>query len=50
MSTRLGLAGLTRLKLVFAARAKTGWLGIGAIYSCGATCLPTDCCFSELAL
>ena len=43
-------------KLVFAAslpstqhygeRAKTGWLGIKS----GATCLPADCCFSELAI
>ena len=34
-------------------RAKTGWLGIRIIiimYPSGATCLPADCCFSELAL
>ena len=43
-------------KLVFAAsplgaqysgvRAKTGWHGIRTV----TTCLPADCCFSELAL
>ena len=27
---------------------KTGWLGIRII--CEVTCLPLDCCFSELAL
>ena len=30
-----------------AERAKTGWLGIGIMCPSGATCLPTDCCFSE---
>jgi hypothetical protein len=48
------------IKLIFAAsspsrqhyvvQAKTGWLGIRIICLNGATCLPTDCCFSELAL
>jgi hypothetical protein len=48
------------LKLVFVAsplstqhlgeRAKTGWLGIRIMCPSGATCLPADCCFSELAL
>jgi len=28
----------------------TGWLGIGIICPSGATCLPADCRFSELAL
>ena len=31
-------------------RAKTGWVGIGIIFPSGATCLLTDCCFSELGL
>ena len=31
-------------------RAKTGWLRIGIICQSGATCLPLNCCFSELAL
>jgi hypothetical protein len=31
-------------------KAKTGWLGIRIMCQSGATCLPTDCCFSELAL
>jgi hypothetical protein len=31
-------------------RAKTGWLRIRIMYLSGATCLSTDCCFSELAL
>ena len=31
-------------------RAKTGWLGIRIMWPSGATCLPADCCFSELAL
>ena len=31
-------------------RAKTGWLGIRIMCLSGATCIPTDCCFSELAL
>ena len=49
-----------RIKLVFVAsplsmqhygeRAKTGWHGIRIIYPSGATCLFTDCCFSELLL
>ena len=46
------------IKLVFVAsplctqhygvRAKTGWLGIRIMCPSGATCLPADCCFSEL--
>ena len=32
------------------ARAKTGWLGIRIMCQSGATCLPADCCYSELAL
>jgi len=31
-------------------RAKTAWLGIRIMCPSGATCLPADCCFSELAL
>ena len=48
------------LKLVFIAsplsmqhrgeRATTGRLGIRIMCLSGATCLPADCCFSELAL
>jgi hypothetical protein len=30
--------------------AKTAWLGNRIMCPSGATCLPTDCCFSELAL
>ena len=30
--------------------AKTGWLGIRRMCLSGATCLPVDCCFCELAL
>ena len=48
------------IKLVFVAsplsmqdqgeRAKTGWLRIRVMCPSGMTYLPTDCCFSELAL
>ena len=31
-------------------KVKTGWLGIKIMSSSGATCLPADFCFSELAL
>ena len=31
-------------------RAKTGWLGIRIMCTSRATCLPADCCLSELAL
>ena len=30
--------------------AKTGWLGIRIMFPSGASCLPMDSCFSELAL
>jgi hypothetical protein len=30
--------------------AKTGWLRICIMCPSGATCLPADCCFSELGL
>ena len=31
-------------------RAKTGWLRIMILFPRGATYLPADCCFSDLAL
>jgi hypothetical protein len=31
-------------------RAKTGWLEIRIMCQSGVTCLPADCCFSELTL
>ena len=31
-------------------RTKIGWLGIRIMRQRSATCLSTDCCFSELAL
>jgi len=31
-------------------RTKTGCLGIRIMCPSGVTCLPTDCCFGELAL
>jgi hypothetical protein len=31
-------------------RRKAGWLGIRIMCPSGATCLPVDCCFSELTL
>ena len=31
-------------------RTMTGWLGIGIMCLNGATCLPRDCCFSELGI
>ena len=31
-------------------RSKTGWLRIRVMCWSGATCLPADCCFSELVL
>ena len=34
----------------YGVKAKTGWLGIRIMCPSGATCLSTDCCFSELAL
>jgi hypothetical protein len=55
-----GRVKLKTIKLVFVAsplsmqhqgeRTKTGWLGIRIMCQSGAICLPTDCCFSELAL
>jgi len=55
-----GRVKLKTIKLVFVAsllstqhqgeRAKTGWLGIWIICQGGASCLPADCCFSELTL
>ena len=55
-----GRVKLKTIKLVYAAyplstqqqaeRTKTGWLGIRIMCPCEATCLPADCCFSELAL
>ena len=54
-----GSGQIKTIKLVFAAsplsmqhygvRAKTGWLKIRIMYQSGATCLSTDCYFSELA-
>ena len=29
---------------------KTGWLGIRVMFPSGATCLPIDSCFKELAM
>ena len=31
-------------------RAKNGWLGISIVRTSEATCLPMNCCYSELAL
>jgi hypothetical protein len=31
-------------------RAKSGWLEIRIMCQSGVTCLPADCCFSELTL
>ena len=31
-------------------KSKDGWLEVGIMCQSGATCLPVDCCFSELAL
>jgi hypothetical protein len=54
------LATFRSMKLIFVAsplstqhlgeRAKTAWLRIRIMYQNGVTCLPADCCFSELAL
>jgi hypothetical protein len=41
VASRLKHAALRR-------RAKTGWLGIRIKCPSRATCLPADCCFSEL--
>ena len=48
------------IKLVFVAsllttvdygeRTKTGWLRIKIMCQSGTTCLPTDCCFSDMAI
>ena len=38
-----------RSKQHYGERAKTGWLGIKIKCPSGATCLPADSCFSELA-
>ena len=32
----------------YAALRRTGWLGIRIMCPNGTTCLPADCCFSEL--
>jgi hypothetical protein len=42
--------GSYRMVLQMGERAKAGCLGIKIMCPSGATCLPTDCCFSELAL
>ena len=31
-------------------RVKTGWFGFRIMCPSGATCLPADCCFSDVAL
>jgi hypothetical protein len=51
---------LKTIKIIFAAfplnmqhwgvRTKTGWLKIRMMCPIGGTYIPTDCCFSELAL
>ena len=38
------------IKLEFVASPQIGWLGIRIMCPSGATCLPADFCFSELAL
>ena len=35
---------------LYGIKAKTGWLGIRIFCQNGATCLPVDCCLSQLAL
>ena len=57
---RSWVRALVGSKLVFVAsplsaqhsgeRAMAEWLGIRIMSPSGATCLPADCCFSELAL
>ena len=41
--------GICRFTAKHAALSKAGWLGIRIMCPSGATCLPADCCFSELA-
>ena len=49
-----GLVKPKTIKLVFIVsplrKDQTGWIGIRIMCPSGATCLPADCCFSELAL
>jgi len=43
------VASLLRTQLE-GGRRKTGWVGIGILCRCGATCIRVDCCSNVLAL
>jgi hypothetical protein len=47
---KIGICYFSAKHAALRERAKTGWLGIRIMCPSGATRLPTDCCFSELAL
>ena len=48
--TNIGICCFSANHAALRERAKTGWLGIRIRCPSGATSLPADCCFSELAL
>ena len=47
---KIGICCFSAKHTALRRKTKTGWLGIRIICLIGATCLPADCCFSELAL
>ena len=47
---KIGVCCFSAKQAALRRKRKTGWLGIRIMGASGATCLPVDCCFSELAL
>jgi hypothetical protein len=47
---KIGICFFSAKHAAFRRKSKDGWLGIRIMCPSGATCLPVDCCFSELAL
>ena len=47
---QIGIYHFSAKRAALRVTAKIGWLGIRIMCPSGATCLPTDCCFSELSL
>jgi hypothetical protein len=46
----IGISCFSAKHAVLRRKAKSGWFGIRIMCPSGATCLPSDCCFSELVL
>ena len=47
---KIGICCFSAKHTAMMRKIKTGWLGIRIICPSESTCLPMDCCFSELAL